>query len=187
MPWKSLESCSWNYGIHRYHPPPLTTRQTEMENLWVFGQKPKKCQKTKSCRNRPKIGMHDPQGSIETCSEAEAKISRADMLFSSFRARRFPFTFFSFSCAAFSLHRANWFSFWKWCVLFLCSSRYLFSLSIFVSKWWLALSSHASLFSSISCSRRAVRGKASKWACSSALCFSKALLSPMVLGLFRLG
>ena len=33
--------------------------------------------------------MHDPQGFIATCSEAEAKISSADVLFSSFRARRF--------------------------------------------------------------------------------------------------
>ena len=32
--------------------------------------------------------MHDPQGSIATCSESDAKISRADMSFFSFRVGR---------------------------------------------------------------------------------------------------
>ena len=46
--------------------------------------------------------MPDPQGSIATCSKAEAKMSRTDMLFSSFRAGCFPFAFFNFSWAALS-------------------------------------------------------------------------------------
>ena len=58
--------------------------------IYEFSTKnPKNAKKTKSCRNGPKIGTHDAQGSLAICSKAEAKISRADMLFSSFRAGRF--------------------------------------------------------------------------------------------------
>ena len=62
MPWKSLERCSWNYGIHRYHPPPLTTHQTEMAHLWVFGENPKNAKKQKVFETGSKLAWMTLKG-----------------------------------------------------------------------------------------------------------------------------